>query len=323
MDNNNEMLARAEQRELPAEMVHPNWNLLDRLSPYDQACYMHHQRHRLNHLKALQAHHADDQQVLLLDEAGLVSAVGVPLPTGEQLQRPPPELIYGERAEQKDLEGKTLLLAKQVLCALDQPFWIRHIAWDSLQDLLKADLAFFKTPTALVAAVNEAIREEEAAWDMFPMYDPSSFTVEDATETPIDKILEGICLCVGYRTNEEDDRLELLMGFSELLGEKVLEFHDMYQRLVLHAAENGTNKTKVVILKMERLEVAWQNILGMLTRDSLGPEMNKILRFWEAFSGCTPEGGNVSSRRPQTVNNPNVGLVQAEGNTGTAQITGN
>ncbi|TFA97997.1 hypothetical protein CCMA1212_010182 [Trichoderma ghanense] len=292
MNNNNEMLARTEERGLPPEMMDPNWNLLDRLSPYDQACYMHHQRHRLNHLKALRLHHADDQHVLLLDEAGLLSAVGVPVPTREQLQRPPPELIYGKRAEEMRIEGYTARLAKRVLGVLDGHYFMRHPAWETLR------------------AVNEAIREEIDVWDIFPAFH-ATVDVLHATETPIDEILKGICLAVGYRTDEEDDRLELLMGFCQVLGDMVEEFHDMYQRLVAHVAENGTDKTKIVKWKLERLETAWEKILEMLTREALAQEMGQILQFWEDFSGYTTEGGDVSSPRPQTVNNPNVELVQA------------
>ncbi|PTB66195.1 hypothetical protein BBK36DRAFT_1168815 [Trichoderma citrinoviride] len=266
MDDDSEMYSCPEEQALPPQMIDPNWNVLDHLSPFHQACYMHHQRHRLNHLKALNVYHTDDQHTLLLDEAGFLSAVGVPLPTREQLQRPPPELIFGKEAEQKQNDEQLLSMATQVLEVLQDGPEYRHPTWQTLQQLLETELLHYKTPAALVEAVNDAIKQEEENYSTFRLVFMADFlTTPEASKDSFDKILETICLAMGYRVYGKTEQLKMLSEIDEELSENVLEFRDMYQRMNAHLAQNGTQRTKTAMEKLKRLDDRWERIVETLS----------------------------------------------------------
>lgn len=285
MAADNNMFVRPEGQTLPPEMVDPNWNVLNHLSPFHQKCYMHHQRHRLNHLKALSVYHTDNQHILLLDEAGFLSAVGVPLPTREQLQSPAAELIYCNEEERKRNEQKLLGMAVQVLNVLQNRPGYKHAAWKMLQQLLETDLSHHKAPTILAAAVKEAIQEDDANYEntFYVVFDDDFLETPEAEKIPFDRILESICLAIGHRVDEQTDQLGLLSEIDGNLSETVLEFRDMYQRMNAYVAQNGTKKTKTAMMKLERLNDRWEKIIKILDIYDTADQMRAILMSWKGI----------------------------------------
>ncbi|PTB75594.1 hypothetical protein M440DRAFT_1439309 [Trichoderma longibrachiatum ATCC 18648] len=278
MEADSEIYSYSEGEALPPQMVDPNWNVLDHLSPFHKACYMHHQRHRLTHLKALGVYHADDQHILLLDEAGFLSAVGVALPTREQLQRQPHEFFYGKEAEQEMLKEALSCVAAQVLDILEKADHT-HAAWKSLRQLLKTDPFHHKTPNALLKAVKEAGMEEEVIWMFLPEFGPNE-TAAGAVIIPFKMVLRGICMVVGYASHEITHPFEQLMEIDEELCENVYEFRDMYQRMTAHVVEKGSNETEIINLKIERLRKAWEKVFAFISKGYMKPKMDGILRSW-------------------------------------------
>ncbi|KAH0490754.1 hypothetical protein TgHK011_002208 [Trichoderma gracile] len=308
MADDNDMLFCPEGQTLPPEMLDPNWNVLDHLSPFHQACYMHHQRHRLNHLKALKVYHTDGQHILLLDEAGLLSAVDVPLPTRDQLQKPPPELIYGKVAEQKKNDKELSSLAIQILNVLQKGSKYTYGAWKTLRQLLETDLAHHKTPDGLIEAVKEASEEEQIIWSALSLFRPG-FTAMDVVIIPFSLVLNGICLVVGYTPHEESNQFELLMEIDKELCENVLEFRDMHQRMSAYLIENGTNETEITNMKLRRLREAWERVSAPLSKGYMALKMDEVLHLWRGSLAETTGGAGVSSPLSQTASSLSFELL--------------
>lgn len=79
----------------PPDLVNPDWNVLDHLSPSAQSAYLHHQYHRLARAEKLGALFVGKGFNLTLDPAGFISVPGASLITPEELKHSPRTYLLG------------------------------------------------------------------------------------------------------------------------------------------------------------------------------------------------------------------------------------
>ncbi|KAM0512858.1 hypothetical protein ACHAPE_008492 [Trichoderma viride] len=165
----------------PLQMLDPNYNFLDTLSPEQKCYYLHHTRHWVREI-------IDNEVVLLPRGMGLhVSRMGFVTPTHydtlsiEALRLPPPEAMVAQESREQRVKEEQRIdgplfdseeidgpspLADTVLETLERAPPMRCVSWNSVQTTLSSTTPEEKTTKKLLELVRFAVEEEKRLWSV-------------------------------------------------------------------------------------------------------------------------------------------------------------
>ncbi|KAM0478899.1 hypothetical protein ACHAPX_004877 [Trichoderma viride] len=295
MDSMSQLFEDASESGPPSELLDPNWNLMDHLSPAAQFKYMHHQLHRMAHARRHGGLIVGQGHTLTIDETGFISMVGAPPITAEVMRQPTNLLMHGDQGREnldamidqaiqppptEDAEPQgPCPLVEDVMRIIEISPARRHHVWSALYARLSVDQPDIpkKTSEGLLRAVIENIRQERAAWSRLALLSRNP-RIEDLVLASPQILLNAICELAGIDTGDgETDPLSLLAEADEELEEWARDLEAGLERLALQANRIRTAHSDNMKQRRKQVLEVWTTVRGMLVQGKMEPRLRQLL----------------------------------------------